>query len=183
MNTFSQFLESHEPKGQAISFVKLVTMASRYGALPDTPALNLLANTVQQHSYVVFRGLSFTNLDAETRDALSALEKGSPVPDTFLYPNGAQVVIHATKDASVAEGYASHGVAGLVMMVAVRDHDVIADTTNLDSVLREEDISADDWEYFSKAQELLIRREALFTDTQVVSLRIDHDPITELPEG
>lgn len=173
-------------KGQAVSFLKLVTMASRYGVVPRGLTRRLLAQTVQSHSYVVYRGISFTNLDDETRAALEALQVGSPVPDCFFRPNGSQVVIHATTDLSVAQGYASHGVAGMVMSFGVHAAYVIADTTKLDTILKPEDLSEENWEYFRKSSELLVVRDAaidLREDSQVVELRIPDGSVTPLSQG
>jgi hypothetical protein len=183
MRSFTQFLESVTAKGQVIAFLKLVTMASRYGALPNQDALEYMKRTVTPVVHTLYRGISLTNVPENQRRALQGLEKGMQVPFEFQRPDGSQVVIHTSTRLDVAESYAAHGVAGLVMEMKVQPPWVICDTTQLDLILEREDLSESEWAYFAEKGEVLLMLETDPEERTVVSARCEDGPIAELAKG
>uniref|UniRef100_A0AAU6W4K3 Uncharacterized protein n=1 Tax=Pseudomonas phage Cygsa01 TaxID=3138529 RepID=A0AAU6W4K3_9VIRU len=183
MRSFTQYLDRISAKGQVVSFLKLVTMASRYGALPSQDALDFMRATVTPEVYTLYRGLSLTNVHENQRRALKGLEKGIQVPFEFQRPDGSQVVMHTTVHQNVAEQYASHGVAGLVMEMKVQPNWLICDTRQLDLILDREDLSEEDWAYFAEKGEVLLYIETEPEERFVVSARCEDGPIAELAEG
>jgi len=162
MKTFTQFLESENVVQQAVTFLHLVTLASRNGAMPSDEVLTFLSQTAKGDGYKLFRGLSIANMTKQEAEEFYQLKAGDEVPERFLSPSGSQVTLHATKSRAVAESYSQEGVAGLVIEFDATLDQVICDTTNLTDIIGFSQLDdMDDWEYFAQAQEVLLYRDSV----------------------
>lgn len=160
MKQFSEHFANAYDK--ALLFLDHITTSSRLGVIPDRATLSFLRATVENKTYRLYRGIA---LDGHHTEA----KVDDPLDEKLARPEGAQLVIHTTKNLEFAFDYARGKGSGIVYRILCDSSQVMFDGTRAKEIFP--DLSKENQDYFKNSKEVLLFKDSIM-QTRVLALNI-----------